>query len=171
MKLNTRARYALTAMAAIARSSEQGTPASVRSLGERTQISPYYLGHLLTQLVENGLLRSLRGRRGGYLLGRPAGEISVGQIVAAVLGPVNIIECIARPEACVLSEICHCRELYEALNRQIAQVLDKFSLADLACQERITADEIAALIRTHESSGRLAPGQNPVPCRSMGVPS
>jgi len=171
VKLNTRARYALTAMAAIARSSEQGTPASVRSLGERTQISPYYLGHLLTQLVEDGLLRSLRGRRGGYLLGRPASEISVGQIVAAVLGPVNIIECIARPEACVLSEICHCRELYEALNRQIAEVLEKFSLADLACQERITADEIAALIRTHESSGRLAPGQNPVPCRSMGVPS
>jgi Rrf2 family protein len=167
VKLNTKARYALTAMTAIARSSDEGMPLSVRSLGRRTQISPNYLGQLLTQLVAVGLLRSLRGRRGGYLLAAPATEISVGQIVAAVVGPINIIECIDRPEACVLSDSCRCRALYRDLNRRICEAFDTVTLADLASQPGISPAKVAELVRTHEQNGELAPGRLPVPCRSL----
>lgn len=132
MKLNTKARYALSAMAAIADSNDAGEPLSVRSLGRRTQISRYYLGQLLTRLVAVGLLQSRRGRKGGYSLARSAGDISIGQIVNAVAGPINIVACIGQPEVCDFAEQCRCRTLYRALNQRITVALDAFTLADFA---------------------------------------
>ena len=176
MKLNSRARYALNAMATISRSTGNGDPTSVRSLGGQTQISRAYLGHLLTQLVEAGLLRSIRGRRGGFLLARPAAEIHLGQIIEAVTGPINLIECIISPEACALSEVCACRDLYESLNEQILGVFNSYSLADLASQQRSSAAEIDALLRDHSRADAGAVADEaadrwPVPCRSLGSPS
>jgi Rrf2 family protein len=172
LKLNTRARYALTAMVTISRLADADRPASVRWLGRRTRISRSYLGSILTRLVEAGLLRSQCGRGGGFTLALPAGAIGLGEIVQAVAGPINIIECVGRPEVCLLAEVCTCRNLYAEINERIVAALNRFTLADLACQSGFEGEGAAALVRgTGETGGSRYHGieSGTVPCRSLGV--
>ena len=88
-----------------------------------------------------------------------------------MIGPVNLIECIISPEACALSAVCACRDLYESLNEQIVGVFNSYSLADLASQQSSSAREIDALLRDHALAGADADNHPPVPCRSLGSPS
>jgi Rrf2 family protein len=167
MKLNTRARYALTAMAAISRRSGGDGPASVRWLGRRTRISRYYLGHILTRLAEAGLLRSQRGRKGGFSLALPAEAIGLGQIVEAAVGPINIVECVGNPDLCLLAEVCQCRGLYERINERILAALNQFSLAELASQHELDAGVAAKLLDGAAIAGENEPQS--VPCHVRGI--
>ena len=80
MKLSTRARYALRSMAAIAQRGDKDKPISLQKISKRTQISRRYLEQLAMALKGASLLRSISGRRGGYMLSRPAKDIKVGEI-------------------------------------------------------------------------------------------
>jgi len=172
MKLNTRARYALTAMATISRMASEERPASVRWLGAKTRISRSYLGNILTRLVEAGLLRSQRGRGGGFSLAMPAHAIGLGEIVAAVAGPINIIECVGRPEVCLLADVCQCRTLYEEINANIVAAINRYTLADLACQRDLEGEDAAALLRgggQTDADGTSVDDTRSLPCRSLGI--
>jgi DNA-binding IscR family transcriptional regulator len=83
-------------------------------------------------LKTSTLIRSMRGRGGGYQLSRPADEISVGQIIEGAIGPINVVECVRNPETCPKSGYCECRWLYEQLNDTITNLLNGMSLAELA---------------------------------------
>jgi DNA-binding IscR family transcriptional regulator len=72
------------------------------------------------------------GRHGGYKLARPAREISIRQIIEATIGPICVVDCIDEPEACLRAEFCECRLVYALINQRIGEVLDEFSLGDLA---------------------------------------
>ncbi len=172
MKLNTRARYALTAMATISRTANEDRPASVRWLGTKTRISRSYLGNILTRLVEAGLLRSQRGRSGGFSLAVPAHAIGLGEIVEAVVGPINIIECVGRPEVCLLADVCQCRTLYEEINELIVEAMNRYTLADLACQRGLEGDAAAALLPgagLPDADATAGDDTRSLPCRSLGV--
>ena len=93
MKLKTRARYALRSMIEIARSSEAGRPISLVKIARRTGISRRYMEHLVGNLRDATLVKSVRGRHGGYHLARPAEEVLLGQVVEAVIGPISIVDC------------------------------------------------------------------------------
>ena len=131
MKLSTRARYALRMMVEIAR--RPGTdPVSLGLVAENTKISKRYLDQLALALKTSSLMRSTRGRGGGYWLGRPPEEISVGQIIEAAIGPINVVECVRCPEICLKSDYCECRWVYMRINNEIVNVLNGMSLAELA---------------------------------------
>jgi Rrf2 family protein len=131
MKLSTRARYALRMMVEIAR--RPGT--DLVSLGDvalSTKISKRYLDQLAIALKSNSLIRSMRGRGGGYQLARRAADISVGQIIEAAIGPINVVECVRHPDTCLKSDGCECRWVYERINDGIVNLLNGMSLAELA---------------------------------------
>jgi Rrf2 family protein len=131
MKLSTRARYALRMMLEIAR--RPGTnPVSLGDVAVRTKISKRYLDQLAIALKSNSLIRSMRGRGGGYQLARRANDISVGQIIEAAIGPINVVECVRHPETCLMSDGCECRWVYEKINDGIVNLLNRMSLAELA---------------------------------------
>lgn len=132
MRLSTRARYALRSMVEIDRATRDGRPVSLASVSRCTNISRRYLEQLAPTLRAARLLRGVRGRAGGYLLARAAAEIPVGQIIEAVAGPVSIVRCVARPECCLLADICSCRRVYTAINTRLVEALQSFSLADIA---------------------------------------
>lgn len=132
MKLSTRARYALQLMVAIARSSDGRQPVSLDKVARSTRISKRYLEQLAAALKKKSLLESAAGRSGGYLLARSAEEIRVGHIIEAGIGPINIVDCVMKPEICMSAEVCECRPIYQLLNRRIKNVLNDYSLADLA---------------------------------------
>lgn len=132
MKLSTRARYALRMMVAIAR---DGTPEQAVSLGKvaaNTMISRRYLEQLAIGLKRSGLIHGVAGRKGGYLLARDPEEITVGEIVEATIGPINIVDCVRRPEGCVKADLCECRAVYERINSGIRDVLHGLTLSELA---------------------------------------
>jgi Rrf2 family transcriptional regulator, cysteine metabolism repressor len=131
MRISTRGRYALRMMLDIARNGGNGTPVSLSSVSDRTDISHGYLEQLAPALRAARLVKSVAGRHGGYRLASPASEITIRMIIEASIGPVCVVDCVDEPESCLKAEFCECRVVYALINQRIAQVLDDFTLADL----------------------------------------
>jgi Rrf2 family protein len=132
MKISTRGRYALRMMLDVARHGGEHTPVSLASVAERTGISHGYLEQVALALKGARLVRGVAGRHGGYTLAVPARDISIREIIEATLGPICVVDCIDEPETCLRSEFCECRIVYALINQRIGDVLDEFSLGDLA---------------------------------------
>lgn len=132
MKISTRGRYALRMMLDVTRHGGEVTPVSLASVAERTGISHGYLEQVALALRSARLVRGVAGRHGGYKLAMPAGDISIRKIIEASIGPICVVDCIDEPEACLRAEFCECRLVYALINQRIGEVLDEFSLADLA---------------------------------------
>lgn len=132
MKLSTRARYALRLMADIAGNSSADKPmVSLTDVSKRTRISRRYLEQLCITLRSAFFLRSKTGKGGGYSLTRPADTIKITHIIEAVIGPINVVECVLYPNACIMSGDCKCRAVYCEINKRIAGVLSDLTLEDL----------------------------------------
>jgi Rrf2 family protein len=132
MKLSTRARYALRMMTDIARHGTEGVPVSLATVSARSEISRGYLEQLALALRSARLVKSVAGRHGGYLLARPAREITLAQVVEATIGPICVVDCVETPEDCPRADACECRLVYQLINRRIIDVLEEFTVADLA---------------------------------------
>jgi Rrf2 family transcriptional regulator, iron-sulfur cluster assembly transcription factor len=140
MKLSTRARYALRMMVEIAR--RPGTDlVSLGDVADHIKISKRYLDQLAIALKSSSLIRSMRGRGGGYQLARRADDISVAQIIEAAIGPINVVECVRHPEACLKSDGCECRWVYQRINDGIVNLLNGMSLAELATMGKSGLEE------------------------------
>src|ERR1700741_5041054 len=133
MRLSTKGRYAVMAMADLA-SHEQGTrPVSLADVAQRQEISLSYLEQLFAKLRRGGLVRSVRGPGGGYPLSRPWGEIRFADIIGAVDEPISATRCKSgSPKGCTATgHRCVTHDLWEELGRQIQVFLSSVSLADV----------------------------------------
>jgi Rrf2 family transcriptional regulator, iron-sulfur cluster assembly transcription factor len=131
MELNTRGRYAVMAMADLAK---HGADAALPlpAIAERQQISLAYLEQLFLKLRRAGLVESARGRLGGYRLGRPANAITVAEVMAAVEEDTRMTRCggeAAKP--CLPGERCLTHGLWDALSDQIAAFLESVTLQEV----------------------------------------
>ena len=131
MKLSTRARYALRLMLDVAKNGKQGAPVSLALVAERTALSRGYLEQLAMALKNARLLRGVCGKQGGYLLARPPQQITLREIIEAVIGPLHILDCLEDETTCMRAEGCECRLVYALINRRIVEVLEEFTLADM----------------------------------------
>ena len=127
-------------MVEIARHARAGDTVSLAAVAERTEISRRYLDQLAVGLKNATLIRGIAGKGGGYVLVKPADQIKIGQVVAAAIGPINIVECVGRPDTCAKSNRCDCRMIYKLINDRINEVLNEISLADLAYGNLARAD-------------------------------
>jgi Rrf2 family protein len=119
-------------MMVVARETGDGNPVNLAQVADKTRLPRRYLEQVAISLKNAGLLRAVSGKNGGHLLTRPAREIKLGEIVEAAIGPINIVECLADPEGCMLVEGCECRSLYNMINLSIKNSFNSFTLADLA---------------------------------------
>jgi Rrf2 family protein len=131
VKLGMRSRCALRMMWEISRLGGENGPVSLSAVSRRCHISRNSLAPLALALRNRGLLKGVRGSRGGYRLGRPSREIALGEIVEASAGPLNIVECVENPAACLCSDYCDCRLTYALLNRRIKEVLNSVTLGEM----------------------------------------
>ncbi len=131
MDLNTKGRYAVMAMADLAKQAGgEATPLS--AIAERQHISLAYLEQIFLRLRRAGLVESARGRSGGYRLGRPASEITVGEVMAAVEEEVRMTRCGGHGELPCLGESrCLTHGLWDALGEEIAAFLRRVTLQDV----------------------------------------
>jgi Rrf2 family cysteine metabolism transcriptional repressor len=132
MKLSTKGRYGLRAMLDMAIRTEEG-PVTTRAIAERQEISERYLEQLLIPLKTAGLVKSIRGSQGGYVLGRKPENITVGDIIRVLEGPIAPVDCVneVNPEDCERADNCVTRAIWSEVRDAIAGVLDKYSLQDL----------------------------------------
>lgn len=134
MKLSARVEYGVRAMAVLTFHYEHG-PLPLREISLQEGISFQFLEQIFPDLRRAGLIESVRGAKGGYLLARPPAEINVGDIVRAVEGPITPVNCLAEDsgrEACRhRTEGCLTRHVWEKLRDRINEFLDEVSLADL----------------------------------------
>jgi Rrf2 family protein len=119
-------------MVEIARHARAGDTVSLADVADRTEISRRYLDQLAVGFKNATLIRGIAGKGGGYILVRPAEEIQIGHVIAAAIGPINIVECVGRPDSCPKADRCECRFIYTLINDRINEVLSEISLADLA---------------------------------------
>jgi Rrf2 family protein len=117
----------------IAQSNDQ-MPIATHSIAERQGISERYLEQLMVPLKRAGLVKSIRGSQGGYLLGKKPKDITAGDIVRVLEGPIAPVDCVSEtnPETCDRSDYCVTRVVWTKVRDSIAQVLDSYTLADLA---------------------------------------
>ena len=137
MKVSTRGDYASRALLSLALR-EDATPTSVRDIAERTGLPQPYLEQILLALKGAGLVRSKRGVGGGYVLARQASEITLGQIVAAVDGPIVVGDFGAPHEngACDHEGQCVLLSVWSEVGEHMRQHLDSFTLADMVERAR-----------------------------------
>ena len=131
MELNTKGRYAVMAMADLAKYAG-GEALPLSAIAERQQISLAYLEQLFSKLRRAGLVESARGRSGGYRLGRPAASISVAEIMAAVDEGVRMTRCHGEDATpCIVGQRCLTHGLWDALGEQIAAFLGAITLREV----------------------------------------
>jgi Rrf2 family iron-sulfur cluster assembly transcriptional regulator len=132
MKLTTRGRYAVTAMLDLALHDGAG-PVVLADIARRNRISPAYLEQLLAGLRRSGLIESARGPGGGYRLARPADEITVAHVIAAVNEAVDATRC-GGTRDCHDGGRCLTHDLWEELTDHIRSFLEGVTLAELCAR-------------------------------------
>ena len=116
----------------IAKQGETGALVTMRQAAEREDLSVKYLEQLGGALVKADVLKSVRGVSGGYLLSRPAEEITVGDILRATEGSSAPVACVEDGGTCERSEACAARVFWEGLDNAIESYADSVKLSDLA---------------------------------------
>jgi Rrf2 family transcriptional regulator, iron-sulfur cluster assembly transcription factor len=133
MKLSTKGRYAVMAMADLASHARAGKPVSLADIAQRQEISLSYLEQLFGKLRRGDLVKSVRGPGGGYVLSRTADDTRIADIVLAVDEPIRATRCKAgSPKGCHSDHTrCLTHDLWEELGHQIHLYLSSVSLADV----------------------------------------
>jgi Rrf2 family iron-sulfur cluster assembly transcriptional regulator len=134
VRVSTRGDYASRALLSLALHDETvKVPTSVRDIAERTGLPQPYLEQILLALKGAGLVRSKRGVGGGYVLARPPADITLGQIVSAVDGPI-VVGDFGEPHqngACDHEGQCVLLSVWADVGEHMRQHLDSFTLADM----------------------------------------
>ena len=135
MRLNTRMRYGTRAMLELALRHEQGA-LSLNEIAAAQSLSGKYLEALFATLRSAGLVRSLRGSQGGYVLTRPPSQITLRQIFEVFEGAEPLAPCVLGHNACSRREGCVTQGVWARMYEASMQVLESTTLADLVLRTR-----------------------------------
>ena len=147
MKLSTRGRYTTKAIVDIALNYTKG-PAMLREIAERQGISQRYLGQLIIPLAEAGLVKGIRGRRGGFILAKPPEQITLSEVIRISEGKISFEECVDNPELCEKSDSCVLRDVWSETIEAVDKVLNSTTLQDLIYRQ--TGKETACPRQSHK---------------------
>jgi Rrf2 family protein len=136
MKLSTRGRYATRALLELALRPGDN-PATLKDIAQRQQISIRYLEHLITPLVAAGIVRSMRGPKGGISLARSPQEIRLSEVIQLLEGSTAPVECLDNPGVCDRSATCVTRDVWGELHKAMDNVLDSTTIADLVERQKL----------------------------------
>lgn len=136
MRISTRGRYALKIMLDLALNYSEGY-VSLRGVAERQNVSAKYLEQIIAMLANAKLIKSTRGKSGGYMLSRHPSEYTVGEILRATEGSLAPISCVEdSPNKCTNSGCCPTLFFWEGLNRTINEYIDSTTLEDVVNEEK-----------------------------------
>ncbi len=130
MKLSTRARYGLRALVDIALYCEK-KPVILKDIAERQNISRLYLAQLILELQKSGFVKSIKGRKGGFILSKDPSDIFLLDVIASLEKNISLVECIEDSNKCSKSSNCITQKLWQHLDNVLKQTLSSYTLQDL----------------------------------------
>ena len=135
MKISTKGRYSVTALYELAQRYGEG-PVSLKCVAQGQGLSENYLEQLMVPLRRAGLVQSIRGAQGGYMLAKSPAEITIGSIITTVEGPIAVVDCLlaeagAAEQMCDKACACVTRGIWEKVCDSISQVLERITLQTL----------------------------------------
>ncbi|MGD8371059.1 MAG: Rrf2 family transcriptional regulator [Syntrophobacterales bacterium] len=142
MKLSTRGRYGTRLMVDLAEHYADG-PIPLAEIARRQNLSVKYLEQLIILLKGAGLIRSTRGRRGGYMLAQKPEKISVGQVIEVLEGRLAVVDCVTDPELCERSPECPTRGIWIGMTDVLKKQLFSLSLMDILQKDTPLGDLIS----------------------------
>ena len=163
MMFSTKAEYGVRVMVELARRNGDA-PVSLSEIAQNDGLPLAYLEHLVARLRKAGLVESRRGARGGYLLARPATEITMAEVVEALEGAIAPIECISAGADGVLTcsresdpdHVCPTKLLWTRVHGSVVQTLQETRLSDL-CQTSRSATSTSARKTERSSVASISP--------------
>lgn len=129
MKITFKGDYALKALLDL--STHYGRPQSIEEIAKRQDIPAKFLEQILLWLKKGGFVKSVRGKKGGYLLSREPKSISMGEALRYIEGPVEPIACVKHKETCSYSARCALRDVFSDIGKAISEKVDSITFADL----------------------------------------
>lgn len=133
MNISTRGRYGVRALIEIALNEER-EPVRINSIARHQKLPVSYLEQILNKLRRSGIIKSVRGSKGGYLLGRPKEEINIRQVIEVLDGPFAVADCSKAgcpPHTCIGTENCVASILWKNLEDNLDRFLESVTLGDL----------------------------------------
>lgn len=132
--ISQRAKYALRALVALARADE-GQSVSISDIAESQRIPKKFLEQILLELKRHGIVDSRRGKEGGYLMRKSAADITYGEILRIIDGPLALLPCLSkvayrRCEDCSDEASCEVRRVFAKVAESTRAVLDQTSITD-----------------------------------------
>ena len=135
MKLSTKARYGVRAMLSLALDYGQG-PVPLKNVAKQQGISEKYLEHLMVSLKSAGLVRSVRGMHGGYILAKSPSHTNLNELVQALEGSIAPVECVDDPSLCRRVRFCVTRDIWGKMKEAMEMVLESTTLQDLVERQK-----------------------------------
>jgi len=130
MKLSTRTRYAMRALIELSQNTGKG-PLQLKIIAKRQDISVKYLEQLMAVLRSAGLVRSVRGSKGGYVLAKDPAQIKLSDAFHCLEGTVTTVECVENEDYCRRFADCAARQVWKQVQMAIENVLQSMTLQDL----------------------------------------
>ena len=143
MKISTKIRYGTRAMLELACHYGEG-PIELKEIAKRESISLKYLEQLIVPLRTAGLVKSVRGSKGGYSLAKPPSEICLNDLIEILEGSLNLIECLNDSKVCQKISTCVTRDIWKEVSEAIQGIFHSVTLEDM-------------VDRRKEKEGRIPP--------------
>lgn len=122
-------------------------PVTIKEISEKQDVSVAYLEQILNQLRKAGIIKSVKGPGGGYILDKEPGSISIGAILRELEGPVAITSCLDPKEGCIRVEGCVTHLLWKSLGEKIEAFLDNMTLQDLINGSESRGEQLITITR------------------------
>lgn len=135
MRLSTRSRYGVRLMLALGASRKKG-PVFLKDIAHSEEISEKYLSQIVIPLKARGLVTPFRGAHGGYILGRPASEIRLREIIEPLEGDLCLVDCVTNSGVCHRSSECVTRDVWARMSAAVLEFLDTITLEDLVKKDK-----------------------------------
>jgi len=130
MKISTKVRYGVRAMLELASHYGKG-PIDLKAIAKKEDISLKYLEQVVIPLRTAGLVKAVRGSKGGYSLAKPPSEIWLNDLVEILEGPLELIECLNAPTTCRKVQTCVTRDIWKEVQDAIARIFHSITIEDM----------------------------------------
>lgn len=140
MKISTKGRYGTRFMVDLALHDGQG-PVALRDVAARQEISDKYLEQIVQPLSKAGLIRSVRGPQGGYLLAMTPADITVGMVLRVLEGSLAPVECVTGDLPCERRDNCLTIGVWTRMHQAVQEIADSTTLASLIAEAQVSQRE------------------------------
>ncbi len=135
MKISTKIRYGARAMLELAFHYGEG-PIELKEIANKENISLKYLEQVINPLRAGGLVKAVRGSKGGYSLAKPPSEICLYDVIETLEGPLQLVDCLGDPKACSRVPSCVTRDIWKEVSDGISKIFYSVTLEEMVNRKR-----------------------------------